>query len=78
MSLRIVLRPEAEAELHEAAAWYEERGKGLGGEFIRAVEATFAGMQRNPLSYPLVFGVARRALTRRFPYSVYSPFQVVT
>jgi len=33
-----------------------------------------AADQRNPLTYPVVFGSARRATLRRFPYSViYEP-----
>ncbi len=70
MSLRILLRPEAEAELEEAAIWYESRGRGLGSEFLRAVDAAFAAIERNPLAYPLVTRAARRALLRRFPYGV--------
>lgn len=31
--------PEAELELTEAAEWYEERGAGLGREFLRSVRA---------------------------------------
>lgn len=70
MSFRILLRPEAEAELHEAVDWYEARSAGLGSEFLRAVDAALAAIKRNPLAYPVVFGAARRALLRRFPYSV--------
>ncbi len=34
MSLRAYLRPEAEADIEEAAAWYEKQLEGLGYEFL--------------------------------------------
>jgi len=42
MRPRFLIEPEAEAELEEAFAWYEERVPGLGSEFTRAVRAVFA------------------------------------
>lgn len=66
----IVFRPEAEAELAEAVGWYEARGRGLGGEFLRSLDAALSTLQRHPALYPIVFGQARRAVLRRFPYSL--------
>lgn len=74
MTLLVRFRREAEAELTEAVEWYEARARGLGAEFLRAVEASVAAIQRNPTRNPLVLGAARRAALRRFPYSlVYLP-----
>ncbi len=70
MTRRILFRPEAEGELSEASAWYESRGKGLGAEFLRAVEAAVSIIQRHPLAYPEVFVGVRRGVLRKFPYSV--------
>ncbi len=70
MTRRILFRPEAEAELIEAAEWYETRGLGLGAEFLRALDATIANIARHPFASRVVFGEVRRALLRRFPYSV--------
>ena len=36
MSLRIIARDEAEADIAEAALWYERRCAGLGKEFVEA------------------------------------------
>jgi hypothetical protein len=46
---RLVFRPEAETEIVAATDWYESRSAGLAAEFIRAVDAVLAGIQRNPL-----------------------------
>jgi plasmid stabilization system protein ParE len=70
MSRRVVLRPDAEEEIQEAASWYQDRGGGLASEFLRALDACLASVARRPLQYPLVHGEKRRALLRRFPYAV--------
>ena len=70
MSRRVVYLAQAEAEIAEAVDWYETRGKGLGADFMRALEATVAAIQRSPTQYQVVKGQARRALLRRFPYSL--------
>jgi plasmid stabilization system protein ParE len=48
MTRRIVFRPEAETELTEAVDWYEARSQGLGAEFLRALDAVLAQVQRQP------------------------------
>jgi len=67
---RVILRPEASLEITKAAEWYEAHGRGLGAEFLRVLDACVASVQANPMLYPVVHGEARRALLRRFPYSV--------
>lgn len=71
MTLRIVYRRAAKREFEEAAAWYESKRRGLGEEFVIEVEQAVSGAALAPLRYPLVFGHVRRAVARRFPYSVY-------
>ena len=71
MPRELIIRPEAEAELGEAFEWYESRIQGLGSEFLLAIDATLAGILRNPLQHPLVHKTVRRALLRRFPYEIF-------
>jgi len=68
---RLVFRPEAEAELLDARAWYEGERVGLGAIFAAAVETTVTAILQDPLAYPRVKGDIRRAVVRRFPYAVY-------
>ncbi|WP_165497317.1 type II toxin-antitoxin system RelE/ParE family toxin [Phytopseudomonas dryadis] len=70
MKRGIRLRPEVEAELEAAIDWYEACAPGLGSDFMRAVEASLASIERNPEYYQVVFDTARRALLRRFPYAL--------
>jgi toxin ParE1/3/4 len=71
MIRRLVIRPEAEAEMTEAFDWYEERLPGLGASFLLCVDAVFRGVVRDPERWPRIHREARRALTRRFPYEVF-------
>lgn len=71
MSLRLIIRPEAEEEMADAFDWYEERVPGLGSDFLLCVDATLNSILRQPQQYPRVHRVVRRALTRRFPYEVF-------
>ncbi len=54
MSRRLIVRPEAEAEIAEAFSWYENCVPGLGSEFLLCVEAVFNAILRNPLGGPSV------------------------
>ena len=71
MSLRVYLRPEAEADIEEAAAWYEKQCDGLGGEFLDAVLSVFETISENPNIYPIVHRHTRRSLIHRFPFGIY-------
>jgi toxin ParE1/3/4 len=69
--VNVRLTPEAEADLAEAYDWYRQRGRGLGDEFLRSVEAALAAIRRLPEAYPIVHRQVRRVLLRRFPYGLF-------
>ncbi|MGB9428935.1 MAG: type II toxin-antitoxin system RelE/ParE family toxin [Gammaproteobacteria bacterium] len=71
MSLAVSFRAAARAELVEAAAWYEAQRPGLGAEFITEIERCTAQASEAPEFYPVVYKNLRRAVVRRFPYSIY-------
>ena len=71
MTYHLLIRPEAEADLSAAYRWYEDRDAGLGEEFLRAVEASLLGIQKNPQTFQKLHKEVRRALTRRFPYGIF-------
>jgi plasmid stabilization system protein ParE len=71
MTYRIIVRPEAAREVQEAFDWYDVRSEGLGLEFLRAADASLAGVQRNPLAFPKVHKEVRRVLIRKFPYTLF-------
>ena len=71
MTPRLVVRPAAEADITDAALWYEARASGLGADFLRVVDVALAEIQRMPERFPVVQMQCRRALLRRFPYGIY-------
>ena len=71
MTPRLVVRAAAEADILQAALWYDQRSPGLGTEFLRAVDVTLAEIERMPDRFPLVYRESRRALLRRFPCAVF-------
>lgn len=71
MSLRIVFRQAAKDELEEAAAWYEDRQRGLGEEFLSEIAEAIDLAALHPERHPFVLQGVQRAVLRRFPYAVY-------
>jgi plasmid stabilization system protein ParE len=64
---RLLIRPEAEADLTDAYRWYENKDEGLGAEFLRSVEASLAALLKNPDAYQKLHENIQRALVRRDP-----------
>ena len=71
MNWRVIIRPNAEADLQEAQAWYESRRVGLGEELLDEVRRTVRLLESDPERRPLYYRDFRRLLTRRFPYKLF-------
>lgn len=72
MSASVIIRPAAQAELADAAAWYERQRAGLGDSFTEAVQEVIDEIAANPLRYADVFNDVREAQISAFPsYCVY-------
>ena len=71
MTPRLFVKRAARREIAEGFRWYEERSPGLGQEFLRAVEATLARIEREPELYPFAIDDIRKAPLHRFPYVTY-------
>ena len=56
--------------MEEATLWYEAQRPGLGRAFLDSVEAALASVMANPEAFAPVYLDRRRALLRRFPYSL--------
>ena len=64
----------AEAELNEAADYYEFQVKTLGAAFLTQAERSIKIIQQNPEAFPRILKVLRRKVLRRFPYSIMYSF----
>jgi len=71
MSYSLRFLPEVADDVVAGARWYEERSPGLGADFARMIYARCEEVCREPLACATFAGRYRRALLRRFPYSVY-------
>ncbi len=72
MSYSLEINPDALTDIAEAAAWYEEREPGLGGEFVRAVREAISNLPSNPLLHRVRNRRrnVRWFLPSRFPYRI--------
>jgi toxin ParE1/3/4 len=73
MTYRLIIRDEAEADLADAASWYENEVANLGGEFLTEARRVIQNAVANPFLYPAISRRPQihRALTHRFPYRVF-------
>ncbi len=73
MTWRVVFRPEVEADVAEAAAWYQTRQCGLGLRFAAAVFEIWDDLSENPRIN------ARRHPTKdlRWRYPARFPYRVI-
>jgi plasmid stabilization system protein ParE len=71
VSRRLVVLPEAEADILSAGRWYEIQQPGLGTTFIEALSSSMDTIRAAPRRSVRVHGRIRRALLSRFPYGVF-------
>ncbi len=69
--MRLRYTEQAKTDLNIAFAWYEQQRRGLGFEFLDCVEAVIETIQSMPEVYAYHHDHFRRALIRRFPFSIF-------
>ena len=74
MSYRLIVRPEAEADIHNAYQRYEGEVSGLGIQFLEVVDDGLDRISEDPLHYAIIAGGIRRKLLRKFPYGLFFVF----
>lgn len=70
MTPRFVFHPAAREDLAEVTLWYEHQRAGLGDELGEVVTDAIRRIGAHPASFPIVEVAIRRAVLRRFPYSL--------
>jgi len=63
--------PATEADVAEAAEWYETQRPGLGQRFILAIQSADKLLLANPLRYSVRFADVRRLNLTEFPYAIF-------
>ena len=68
--MKVLLDPEANREIRQAADFYEDCRQGLGQEFLDAIESAFDQIQQHSRTWRILKGRFRRYLLQRFPYGL--------
>ncbi|MCE9568050.1 MAG: type II toxin-antitoxin system RelE/ParE family toxin [Planctomycetes bacterium] len=71
MSLPVILRPEAEADVLAAHAALEQAQTGLGAQFSRRLRDVLERIEAMPQLYGIIAQDVRAARLRKFRYIVY-------
>ena len=70
MAFPATILSEAEAELLEAVAYYEDKAVGLGLDFAIEVERAIQEIRQSPERWPFRDDGTRRCLTHRIPFVI--------
>ena len=71
MRFAVRYQPAAAAEVANAITWYAQPEINQASAFVRELERTEAHLRANPELYQRIEDGIRRAVLRRFPYSLY-------
>ncbi|MEO7675962.1 MAG: type II toxin-antitoxin system RelE/ParE family toxin [Verrucomicrobiota bacterium] len=69
--MRVIHHPDAEAELIEAAQFYERRVSTLGVQFLDATDRAVGIILEAPDRWRIIEADVRHYLMPRFPYAIY-------
>jgi plasmid stabilization system protein ParE len=69
--LEILVAREARVDIAEATSEYRSISAALSTRFREELERVYSGIGEYPQMYPIVYKNFRRALLRKFPYSVF-------
>ena len=64
-------RKAARLEYDAAASWYESKRRGLGRDFVDAVDKSMGAIREAPNRYRVILGDVRCVYVGHFPYSIY-------
>lgn len=73
MSCRLIVRPEAEADIIDAVVWYENQKAGLGFEVTAEIRMAVNRALEHPRAHVLLrkYPEVHRVLAHRFPYRIF-------
>jgi plasmid stabilization system protein ParE len=75
VTLPVFWTHEANQDLLDARAWYDNVRPELGDHFALSVETTVKAIAEHPLQFPVTYKSRRRAGVRRFPYGLFFEVQ---
>lgn len=71
MKAKKFVSPSVNAELKEAASWYNNARQGLGLLYLKEVGRLVNYITENPFAYSIRYSNIRVAFTNKFPYGIH-------
>lgn len=68
---RVRIRARARAEIAEAFEWYHDKSEVAAADFLAELDVAMNQVSEAREQFPIIQGLLRRVLMRRFPYAVY-------
>jgi plasmid stabilization system protein ParE len=68
--VKLVVQPEAEADIVNAADWYDDQSRSIRQKFLDHVENALHVIEQHPHRYQKIFRQVRRVMVREFPYAL--------
>lgn len=70
MAFKLIFATEVYDDLQQDIDWYNDRQKGLGSRFFKAVKGQIPRIKKNPYSFALRYEDVRCAKVKGFPYII--------
>ena len=71
MKYRVILSPDAKTHVIAAVRWYQHSDPNVASRFLDETGAMIRRIKQFPRGFQIFRGSIRRAVFRRFPYSIY-------
>jgi len=71
VTLELLVRGRAKADIRRAAKWYERQRESLGKQFVAEVDSALERIESNPEQYQVLHRNIRHAIIWHFPYGVF-------
>jgi plasmid stabilization system protein ParE len=71
MNIRVILSPDAEADIRSAIEWYHRVDPALAFRFEKETITKLRQIRQFPYRFQIIRGAVRQAPLKRFPYAVY-------
>jgi toxin ParE1/3/4 len=68
---RVEFLKSAKLDIQHAYKWYNSQKENLGHEFLSELDDLQIQIKSNPKQFPKIRKVIRKAVLKRFPYSIY-------
>ncbi len=69
--MRVVVEPQAQADIDNTVNWYDSQDFGVGSAFLTELKSLLRRIADKPARYPFHKPGLRRAKAKRFPYTVF-------